>query len=99
MDSDYHNLGDTTLNVWNRNCVKTSMEHLQLYLVGHSQLMTATSSPTLHGSLGVVTLRVRNRNHLRKSTSYLQLYLGGRSQVSACDDQLLVINTHSIIWS
>ena len=75
------------------------MSYVQLYVVGHSRLMTTTINTWLHVSLVGLTLHVRNHNHLRKITSYLQLYLGGRSQVSACDDQRLVINAHSIIWS
>ena len=37
-DSNYDNLGNITLHVWNRNCVKTSMGYLQLHLGVHSQV-------------------------------------------------------------
>ena len=52
VDSDYHNLGNTTLHVYNRNCVRKSMSYIQLYVVGHSRLVTATIS------MWVVTARL-----------------------------------------
>ena len=40
VNSGYHNLGDTILHVYNCDYIKTSMIYLQLYLVGHSRLLT-----------------------------------------------------------
>ena len=44
VDSDYHNLGNTTLHVQNRNYVRKSMSYVQLYLIGHIRLVTTTIS-------------------------------------------------------
>ena len=99
VDSGYHNLGDTTLSVYNRNCVKTSIGHLQLYLVVHSQVGDCHNQLLGYGRLGVVILRVQHRNHARTSTSYDHLHLGGHSQVSDCHHHLVVMATCGIKWS